>query len=322
MVNIYKVAEHAGVSRSTVSRYLNGSPNVSDKAKRKIQAAIDELDYHPNAVAQSLARRHSNCIGMVVETLSGPYHSEIIHAVQHELRRLGKHLIVTAGGHSNDETLEAINFLQCRQIDGLLVLTSRLNTEMLLELNGKIKNMVVLGRRIPELESQCIWVDEDLGGRMVARHLLERGYKKLACLRGAEHIPDVNERMAGFLDELSGKGVSLEQGAILNAEMQEQLAYQQALEFLPKFAPDALFCCNDNMAAGAIRAANQLGIKVPEQLAIVGYDDNYYAQLSHPALSTVAQPLNEMGELGAQRVCQEQAEGVMVSPSFVLRESS
>ena len=178
MITIKEVSELAQVSQSTVSRALNGHPTVKEANREKVFKAIEQLGYKPNAFAQALASSRSNSIGMLVGSLDGPFYGPLMHTAEDTVRQNNIHLIVTSGQESRTKELDSIQFLQSKLVDGLIVHSDKLSDDELIKIAKDSETMIVLNRFIPEISDRCIYIDNELGGYLATKHLLENGIKK------------------------------------------------------------------------------------------------------------------------------------------------
>ena len=194
MATIYEVSALAGVSLSSVSRVLNDHEHVSEKTKQKVMAAMKELGYRPNSVARSLASSRSNSIGVLVSELHGPFYGEMLSSIEMELRKAGKHAVVTAGHSDEKSEKDGINFLIDRNCDAIIILIDSLSDEFLIELSKGSTPIVILNRLIPEISDICFYIDNELGGYLATKYVIEQGHKELAYISGPLFKQDANER--------------------------------------------------------------------------------------------------------------------------------
>ena len=197
MATIYEVSKLAGVSLATVSRVMNKSSNVSEKTREKVTAAMEQLGYRPNAVAKSLASNRSNCIGVLVSELHGPFYGAMMGGIESEFRVADKHIVVTASHAELEREKEDIDFLISRNCDALLLHVEAVSDEYLINLSKGKTPIFILNRTVPGLEDNCICLDNEMGGYLATKAILEHGHKDIVYISGPKWKADAQERLAG-----------------------------------------------------------------------------------------------------------------------------
>lgn len=319
MSTMYDVAKRAGVSVATVSRYFNGG-YVSPAAREAIDAAVTVLAYKPNRIARTLTNRSSRVIGLVVPSVTNPFFPELARAVEGEASRRGYQVLLCNAEESVEKEQSFIDALTASFADGII--TSTGNCGSYYEKSG-IPVVSVdreLGNGAPHVTS-----DNYSGGRIVCDHLFQRGCVRLAFIGAPQESTSQRHRREGFFDEARKLGLS-EPALFIADDTDEYQALYSEGAGLSAF--DGIFAWNDFAAIQAIRALHQAGFTVPEHTLVVGFDDIHIAKLYTPSLSTVAQPIYEMGraatELLLRQVEGEKLEGVkyLLSVSLMERETS
>lgn len=303
MATIYEVSKLAGVSLATVSRVVNGTANVRQSTRNKVEAAMRELGYRPNSAAQSLATNRSNSIGILVPELIGPFYGELLSRIEDTFRQAGKHVIIAAG-HSNAELeADSIEFLRSRNCDALILHVESVSDDYLSELAADDCHFVLINRFVDAIADRCITLDNRLGGYLATHHLLELGHRDIAYVSGPMWKHDAKERFAGHEDALQGHGLRMPDGGFIEGDYQE-LSGVKALRQLTQAQIHftALVCANDEMAAGALTEAHDLGIKVPQSLSIIGFDNTNFSHYTFPKLTTINYPIGEIGQMAANWV--------------------
>jgi LacI family transcriptional regulator len=303
MATIYKVSELAGVSLATVSRVINQSGNVTPKTRQKVLAAIAELGYRPNSMAQSLASKRSNSVGVLIPELYGPFFGIMLSSVESELHKAGKRTIVTAG-HS-DETAErdCIEFLLGSSCDALILHVQAVSDDYLVEISEGPVPVVLLNRHVPKLADRCISLDNEHGGYIATRTLLERGHEKLAYISGPSWKVDSFKRLIGHRRALEEFGLDFDERLAFEGDFEEASGRAGINHLLKqKLQFTGLVCANDEMAAGAMQGARALGLSIPGDLSVVGYDDVAFTRYLNPQLSSVNCRIEEMGQMAARAV--------------------
>ncbi|MCF7501606.1 LacI family DNA-binding transcriptional regulator [Pseudoalteromonas sp. L1] len=328
MATIYEVSKLAGVSLATVSRVMNNNANVSDATRKKVTAAMSELGYRPNSIAQSLASNCSNSVGLLVSELQGPFYGPMMSGIENIFRNQGKHVIIAAGHSDEEREKQGIEFLISRNCDGLILHVEAVSDDYLIKLSKGRVPFVLINRFIPELSDRCIILNNIKGGYLAAKHVLEQGHKNIAYISGPLWKKDAQDRLAGHKQALAEFNLSFNEQLLYQGDFMEtsgfdglKTIYQQGLSF------SAVICANDEMATGAITSARELGLALPEQLSVMGYDNVFFTRHIYPPLSTINYPINEMGKMAANwvlnHVYQKQTEPLqtMFEPSLVARQS-
>ena len=328
MATIYQVSELAGVSLATVSRVMNNSPRVSDTTRAKVVAAMEQLGYRPNSIAQSLASNRSNSVGILVSELHGPFYGAMLSGIENECRAAGKHVIIAAGHSEEASEKDGIEFLRSRSCDALILHVEAVSDDYLIKLASADIPVVLINRFIAELADNCICLNNELGGYLATHLLLQQGHRQLAYIAGPSWKSDAKERYAGHLRALAEAGIAPEPLLFAEGDFQENgggRALQQLLRSGKAFS--GLICANDEMAAGAMVVARQHGIRLPEQLSIVGFDNVIVARYVYPPLSTIDYPVEDMGRMAARWVLKNiyQQKGLQLQnlfePTVVQRDS-
>lgn len=303
MATIYEVAEQAGVSLSTVSRVLNGRKTVNPKMREKVEAAMRELNYRPSSVARSLATNRSDSIGVLVSELDTPFFGEMMQAIEATLREANKHVIITVGHNDQQQEVDAVEFLISRNCDALIMHSEGMTDEQLLAVNRDKLPIAVINRDVQGLENGCFCLDNEQGGYIATQHLIKKGHNKIAYISGPSRKTDAMERLAGHKRALADASIAIDETLIFEGNYKEEDG-KQGLLALRALHPDitALVCANDWMASGAMSCARDLGLQLPDDLSIVGFDDVVFAHHVYPKLTTVSNPVYKMGEMAAKSI--------------------
>jgi LacI family transcriptional regulator len=328
MATIYEVSELAGVSLATVSRVINDSGAVTPKTRQKVLSAIEELGYRPNSMAQSLASKRSNSVGILIPELYGPFFGAMLSSMEAELHNAGKRVIITAGHSDEAKEMDNIDFLLGSSCDALILHVYSVPLDYLLELNRGSVPVILLNSFVPELADQCIYLDNEHGGYIASKSLLERGHRNLAYISGPHWKSDSFKRLAGHKRALREYGLDVNEQLIVEGDFEEasgRAAMQQLLQGDSTFT--GLVCANDEMAAGAMDVAREKGLSVPDDISIIGYDNVFFTNYLPPKLSSIGCRIAEMGQMAARCVLKK-AYGEKdleiqntFKPHLVLRES-
>jgi LacI family transcriptional regulator len=303
VATIYEVSELAGVSLATVSRVINNSGNVKPKNREKVLAAIAELDYRPNSIAQSLASRRSNTVGILIPELYGPYFGLELSSIETELSRAGKRVTITAGHSSDAKERDCIEFLLGSGCDALILHVDSVSSDYLIELVQGSVPVILLNRHIPEIADRCINLDNEFGGYIATKSLLELGHTKLAYVSGPHWKTDSFKRLSGHKRALKEFGLEIDEQLIFEGDFEESSG-SDAMEHLLQLGKPitGLVCANDEMAAGAFNIARKEGLRIPEDLSVIGYDNVVLANYLHPQLTSIDCHVREMGQMAARWV--------------------
>jgi len=294
-VTIYDVAARAGVGIATVSRAMNGSAPVAEATRARVLAAVEELGFRPSHAGTSLAARTHAANGIVFPDLSGPYYAEVLLGYEETASRLGRSVLVLAT-HGRPDPAAAVRELAGR-VDGLVVLGRTVPDHVVVELTAFGLPVVVVAR--PEVEGvDSIRADGLDAARALGEHLAGHGLRRIAFLGSPEDSPDVAERWRGVREGLGTHGI---EPTLTPCQFDEASGARVAAGLLAvRDRPDALVCANDEIALGAIVAAEEIGLRVGRDIAITGWDDVMAARHARPALTTVRQPMRTLGSLAAE----------------------
>lgn len=299
MPTIREVSRRAKVSPSTVSRVLNGTVPVAEATKKRVLAAVEALNYRPNTFARGLATNRSGGVGVAINELTSPFYGAIVRGIEAEVEAAGMHLLVSSGHAEAERERQAVAFLRERRADALIVQVEATDDATLLEWARAETPLVVIGRLVPELA--CVYLDNEKGGFLATRHLLEQGHRRIAHITGPLSMQDSRARLHGYRRALEGAGLAYDERFVVESNFQEEGGQQATKRLLAReLGISAIFVGNDQMAAGALQVLREAGIAVPQAISLVGYDDVLFSRYLYPSLSTVRQPLVEMGGAAAQ----------------------
>jgi LacI family transcriptional regulator len=295
------VALEVGVSQSTVSRALRGDPRVRPETRRRIEAAAERLGYRPSALPPLPLAERTRTIGVVVADLTNPFFPSLLTPIHDELRLMGYRVVLFAERTDIPTGQEALNRLLDRSIDGVLVTTATLGSRLTEAMRRRDLPVVLLNRYVDGMDVDRVVADNHEGGRLAGRHLLELGHRRIGMVRGPSNTSTSRDRTAGFLEVLGEAGVEVDAALVREGPYSHQCGYQHARELLRREdAPTAVFCGNDIIGFGAVDAARSLGVDVPTDVSILGFDDVPMAAWEVFQLTSVRQPLGEMARAAAR----------------------
>jgi len=296
------VAMQAGVSEATVSRALRDDPRVAMETRARVQEVAQQLHYRPNALARSLATQRSQLVGVVVPNVTNPLYTEVVEGIESTLFREG-YTVVFCDSHFDLEREDhALQVLWEQRVAGIIVapIDSQQGHLHWMPERG-MPNVWLDSSDIPLLDINQVAVDDGLGAYLACQHLLALGHRRIALINGPTSVLACAERLKGYERALTEQGVTLDAGLIAEGNLVIQGGYEAALNLLRR-RPDltAIFCANDAMAIGALKALREAKLAVPEQVSLVGCDDIPVAEQLQPALTTVWQPKYELGQIAAR----------------------
>ncbi|EDC4643919.1 LacI family DNA-binding transcriptional regulator [Listeria monocytogenes] len=327
VTKIGDVAEKTGYSITTISRAINGNPNVSDKTKKKIFAAMKELNYYPNNIAQQFRGQGTKMIGVVISFITNPFFAYLVDAIERYLSHRGYQVVMLQTLENPAKELQFIEMLQKKQLDGLIMANLENDTEEIKSLveSGKI---VLCNRYLGNENLTIINIDETKAAYQATNYLIKCGYKRLAyCTGGIKNKNDY--RFKGFMQAVTENGLSFDESLYFEKLLTIKDGEELLVNILEEKStlPDAIFSNGDTVAAGILYAAKKYRIAVPEELGIIGFDNQPIAEVLNPALTTIEQPIKELGEYSAQVLLANlQGTSVPVAPDLetklIIRETT
>lgn len=328
MVTLKEVAEEAGLSVSTVSRILNNRGYISDKARDSVDQAMKKLNYQPNEVARSLSKQTSNMVALIVPHIRHPYFAVLISELEEAIRKKG-YQILLFNTKTEEDTLEKyLTICQQNRVSGVILCSAQVGEDVLQRLNAPIITI----ERYSEMSACSITCDNYNGGRMAAQHLYRCGCRNVLMISGnSEQRMPADLRRNGFMDACMDHGMTCRDIQISEAAM-DNVGNSQYLKELAEGLTsgqmrfDGLFVSGDVMAAEFIQYASSLGIRIPEDVQVVGFDDTFVSELTTPAITTIHQPLHEMAESAAEMlvraVKEKETPSSVVLPVSLIRRGS
>jgi LacI family transcriptional regulator len=325
-VTLESVAERAGVSPSTVSRILNGTAVVSDEKRAAVDRAIAKLGFVPNPVARGLAGGRTLSVGVITQAIDSPFYGAALRGIEVALGAAGYSPLFMSGHWNADEEARCIDALRSRRVDGVIVLTGRLSDSALRSVARSLP-VVVTGRALKAANLLSLDFDHREGARLATQHLIGLGHRRIAFIGGVAEHPDAIERERGYRLALEAAGLKFDPALVVAGAFTEHSgvqAVERLLEGRARFS--AIFAANDQMALGAALALYQRGKRVPDDVSLVGFDDVAGSMYAVPPLTTVHNPIQEIGELAARAMLAllagERPQVQVPDPRLVVREST
>jgi LacI family transcriptional regulator len=325
-VTLEMVAKEAGVSPSTVSRILNGTARVRDSKVRAVEAAIAKLQFMPNPVARSLARGRSMSIGVVTQAIDSPFYGEALAGIEKGLLRAKYSPLFVSGHWREGDERRCVDHLLTRRVEGIILLTSCLPDQELVNLSRSVP-LVVTGRHVEADRIYCLDEDSTVGARLATDYLIGQGHRRIAFISGPTNHPDAMQRLDGYRAALAAARLPFNERLVIAGDYMEaggQAAIDALLEARVEFT--AVFAANDQTAYGAMLALYRRGLKVPQDVSLVGFDDLPSSAFSIPPLTTVHRSTDEIGEAAAEAMIdlveRRVPQARVSSPTLAIREST
>ncbi len=323
------VAERAGVSKATVSHVINETRFVEATTKARVHAAIRALNYRPNVAARSLTTQRTRIIGLIISDVTNTFFGEIVRGIEDALFANNYSLMLC----NTNEVLEReeyyIDILLRQGVDGIIAAATSQNWDVLNEAAKLNIPIVMLDRKFDAAKSPYVGVNNEQGARLGTQHLIERGYRDIGILCGFQRLSTMRERLAGFEAALDQAGLPLRENWRIASPLiieDGKIAMQRLMAQAER--PRAVFICNNLLSIGALLALHELGLTCPADVAIVGFDDHPWAQVSNPPLTVIRQPTYAIGETAARKVLKALNDKTAEIPSaifncqLILRQSS
>lgn len=324
MTTLKDVAEMAGVSVSTISYVLNGKKKVRPETQKRIDEAIEKLEYYPNLNASSLKTKRFMTVGVIASDLKNLFIVDVLCSIESELNKQGYCMIVCNSENSAEKEKRCLQSLMARNIDGLILIATGENSFARLK---KTELPIICIDRDLDKKYISIRTDHIFGGELATKHLISKGYRKILYI-GNKHYNFSNEREKGYIKAMQEAGLSDNMQSVYLTSLLMDDAYLIIRKMLDnKREFDAVFACLDYYAIGVLKALNEKGISVPGQVGVIGYDDVLPAALSFPGLTTIAQPKDEIGIAAVNNLLKiinnEKIEKktIRFKPSLIIRES-
>ncbi|ELA8380796.1 substrate-binding domain-containing protein [Vibrio parahaemolyticus] len=330
MATMKDIAKLAGVSTSTVSHVINKTRFVSEEISERVNNAAKELNYYaPSALARSLKVNRTKTIGMLVTTSTNPFFGEVVKGVERSCYHKGYSLILCNTEGDNERMRQSINTLLQKRVDGLILMCSSLEGERIDVFERYPDIPVVVMDWGPMLFTSDKIQDNSLrGGYLAAKYLIDCGHTEIGCITGPLIKHQAQMRYEGYKRAMNEAGLEFNANWIIESDFECEGGYQAFKKMAERGTlPSSIFVSNDMMAMGVINAANELGIKVPDDLSIIGYDDIHIAKFMSPSLTTIHQPKYRLGQAAVETLVRRlddqsnEAQVVQLEPTLVVRNS-
>ncbi len=335
-VTIKDIAKALGISTSTVSRALRDSHEISQETKQLVLECAERLNYRPNPIALSLKEKRSRSIGVVVCEISNTFFSQIINGIESISYDRGYNVIISQSLESYEREVMNLQYLSSRSVDGLLISVSTETNDMshLKALHDKGLPIVFLDRITDEINTHSVILDNFKGAYEATEHLVQNGYKNIAAIANSEFLSITNERLAGYREALLANGITPDDSLVKHCfyggmdfgEVEDAVNKL----FTLKNRPDAIFATSDKLTTGCLKTLHRRGVRVPDDMGLVGFSNSDIAELLNPALTVVRQPAQEMGQQATELLLQlieskrpvKQFEKRVLTPELHIRAST
>lgn len=334
MATIFDVARHANVSSSTVSHVVNGTRKVSADTAKRVEEAIIAVGYTPNAIARALAVSSTNSVGIAISALSNPYFNDIICAIERECSQLGQMVFLADTHDDPDYELSVVKALHQRRVDGIIIAPSAAADNQALRYLEENRLPCVLVDRLTSKAFDRVGIQNKYAMELIVAHLAEHGHKRIGFVPGHPGFATTLERMDGFRSGLLERGLPVDDTLITAGSANVDDAMASTAELLERpNRPTALAIGNNLSMIGAMRAIRAAGLRVPQDIALIGFDDFEWADCFEPRLTVIAQPVQEIGRRAAELLARRIAAGtgsdradlkpksIRLKPTLVIRNS-
>ena len=328
-ITMKDIAQKAGVSVVTVSRAFNNKPDISIKTKENIKKIAQELNYTPDALAKSLITGKTKTIGIVLPAMD-PFYAEVLDGISKETRERG-YGVVVCNSHANaDQEIELLRFLRGKRVDGMLIYPVQEDSRYIVELRNSPVPFVFLNRHADELKCDYVINDNVYGAFLAVNHLIQKGHQKIIYICAKPYASSGMERISGCQKAIQENGLSADALNVVTCGETIEACYNLVSELIKqKEQLNALFVWDDKLAIGARKAIFEAGKQIPQDIAIVGYDDIEISEFLFPSLTTIRQPSFEIGETAAKILIdklenneEKELKQIVLKPKLMVRETA
>jgi DNA-binding LacI/PurR family transcriptional regulator len=321
---IYDVAKEAGVAISTVSKVLNNTGSIGAKTRKKVEETMQKLNYQPSVAAS--VKKRIQTIGLLIPDISDPFMAQIARTIEDHGRKFGFSLIVCSTDNDLDKEIEYVSILKKKYIDGIIIATGLKNTTALKKLLNNEIPVALLAREVPSLAVNTVVVDDFLGAFEATSYLIKLGHQKIAMVTEDIYFPVTKLRLDGYKQALAQADLTYNGDfvAINNTSFTDALDSTVKLLNLPE-PPTAIFASTEPLAIGVMQGARESGFDIPKDISIVGFDNSILAKMCYPPLTTVSQPIHEMGKKIIELLVEEiknpkqVKQRIVMSPELIIR---
>jgi len=295
-ITLKMVAERVGVSVNTASRAINNKSDINEETKKRVLKVAQELGYVQNATAVALRTKKTRTLGVVIADNRNPFYAEVLNGIEEAAREKNYHIILANTQRDYQKEEEAINLLLAKRVDGLLITPVQDRNDDIKKLIEANIPFVIVGRDFENIEVDAVYNDEVKGGFFATEYLIKKGHKRIAFINGFLHKSPAQGRLEGYKKALKEHGIPLDDMMVSVGDIDVEDGYERTKQMLEKNLDfTAIFAYNDMMAFGAMQAVKEKGLRIPEDIGLVGYDDISFSSLISPSLSTIRLKKQELG---------------------------
>jgi len=328
-ITVNDVAKQAEVSIKTVSRVINSSPEVAEETSKRVLEVIKLLKYRPNALARGLVTKKTKVLGVIVSDITNPYIPELVRGIADVASKRDYNILLSNTDGIREKEIKYVEVLLERRVDGLIFTSVRLKSQEVIDLQNEGFPLVLVNREIYDAKTNYVIVDSKIGSRLGVEHLIELGHKRIGHIAGPIDISPSIERLKTYKETLKAHNIMIDEELVRVGNFKQVGGFNACKELLNIQAPpSAIFCANDMMALGALEFVSSIGLRVPDDVSIIGFDDIKFAPLPGIELTTIKVPKYQMGYLSAEILIDE-IEGkckgvkqVVLKPELVIRKTT
>lgn len=332
-IRMKDIAQDLGLSVVTVSKVLREHPDIGEETRRRVLQRVKELDYQPNVLARSLVTGRSYLVGLVVPGLMHPFFAEVAKALSTAIRAKGYSLIVSSSEEDPELERQEIRQLLARRLDCLAIASSGSSIELFQRMDSQAQPYVLIDREFPELEANFVGIDDTRAGRMATEHLLDIGCKRVAHIGGRDNSTGIG-RFEGYKQALAARGVPIAEEYMVRGMHADTVSLEQGAEAMRMLLernprPDGVFCHNDPLAIGAMNTILDAGLKIPEDIALIGCGNLHYDDCLRVGLSSIDQHSEKIGQCAAEIILglieskvRPAPRTVVLEPALIVRGST
>lgn len=300
------IAADLGLSVVTVSKVLRNHPDIGEETRARVLSRVKDLGYQPNAMARSLVTGRSYLVGLIVPDLLHPFFAEIANALSNAIRSRGYYLIVSSSEEDPELEMREIRHLQGRRLDALIVASTGSSVTQFEQMDDRNEIYMLIDRNLPGLQANYVGIDDEMAGQIATEHLIDIGCRRIAHIRGRENSTG-NQRFEGYRRALQARGLPFNEELVVSRSRVDTGSLEQGAEAMRLLlertpAPDGVFCYNDPLAIGAINTVLDAGLRVPEDIAIIGCGNLHYDDWLRVSLSSIDQQSEQIGQVAADMV--------------------
>jgi len=307
--NIKIIAEKAGVSTATVSRVINNFPGVREKTRKKVLKIISELNYEVDGIARSLRQKKTFKIGVIVENILSQFYSILAKSIEDVAHKYGYNVILCNADDDPEKELNYLKVLKTSRVDGIIIAPTGKNADYINSLLQSNIKIVLVDRLIEGVECDAILVDNEKGSYNAVKYLIDNGYRKIALINGFTDRTTGKERLNGYIRALKENNIPINNDFIKIRDFKKRSGIILTEELLKnKEKPEAIFAANLDLTLGALLSIKNFGLKIPDDIAVIGFDDTDWEQILEPPLTVVRQPIYDLGSSSAEMLIKNMEE--------------